>query len=114
MRSNVFLCISLFFFFSLLCFGLKAQSASDGKQAFSGSVTYKRVLRDSVRVPVREKVRASAKSKVRRSPVRTGKSVPSAVDSVRRSPKQYYLGERVIMPGDSGRDVKSVARILVN
>lgn len=114
MASNTLLHIFFFFFFSFFCLGLKAQSASDGKLTSSEGVIYKRVSRDSVRVPVKEKTRASAKSKVRRSLVRTGKSASSAVDSVRRSPKLYYLGERVIMPGDSGRDVKSVAKILVN
>lgn len=37
----------------------------------------------------------------------------SAVDSVRFTPRRYALGERVIMPGDTGHDVKSVAKILV-
>lgn len=35
------------------------------------------------------------------------------IDSVQYTPKSYSLGERVIMPGDSGRDVRNVANILV-
>ena len=36
------------------------------------------------------------------------------VDSLSYVAPTYRLGERVIMPGDSGRDVRSVAKILVN
>ena len=35
------------------------------------------------------------------------------IDSVQYTPRNYTLGERVIMPGDSGRDVRNVANILV-
>ena len=36
------------------------------------------------------------------------------VDSLELQPLNYRLGERVIMRGDSGRDVRSLAKVLVN
>ena len=41
-------------------------------------------------------------------------SKEAKVDSLSYVAKTYRLGERVIMPGDSGRDVRSMAKILVN
>jgi murein L,D-transpeptidase YcbB/YkuD len=38
----------------------------------------------------------------------------AVVDSLKALPKNYYLGERVIMKGDSGRDVRAMAKILIN
>ena len=44
----------------------------------------------------------------------TAASKEAKVDSLLYVAKVYRLGERVIMPGDSGRDVRSMAKILVN
>ena len=41
------------------------------------------------------------------------KAASPKVDSVKYEPRMYCLGERVIMQGDSGRDVRNVADILV-
>ena len=45
--------------------------------------------------------------------VKKRKALFPKVDSVRYEPRTYRLGERVIMQGDSGKDVRSVANILV-
>lgn len=44
---------------------------------------------------------------------RSGKRAAAKVDSLAYEQVRYSLGDRVIMVGDSGRDVRSVARILV-
>lgn len=74
------------------------------------SATYRKVSHDSVRAGMK-RGRGTVRKKVKKPGVKTRKAV---VDSVRMSPKKHYLGERVIMQGDSGRDVRAVAQILVN
>jgi murein L,D-transpeptidase YcbB/YkuD len=46
-------------------------------------------------------------------PDSAAKPKKAKVDSLKYSPRQYMLGERIIMRGDSGRDVRSLANILV-
>lgn len=73
--------------------------------------------RDSVKVKspsVKRKAGGTAADK--RSSGKKGKSVSSKeakVDSVKYPKVTYRLGDRIIMRGDSGADVRNVARILV-
>ena len=95
------------------------------------SRTYRKVSGDSVRlrpsvverIDKEEKQRAkaeakAAKAKAAKSSAKTVKEKSlrvkkSPIDSVQYAPRRYMLGERVIMRGDSGHDVLSVAKILV-
>lgn len=52
-------------------------------------------------------------SKVVPSKKRVGNVASPKVDSLRYEPVKYRLGDRMIMRGDSGADVRNVARILV-
>ena len=60
----------------------------------------------------REKKR-KAKAEAKAAKAKTPRVKKSPVDSVQYVPRKYTLGERVIMRGDSGHDVLSVAKILV-
>ena len=98
MRSNPLFSLLLLFLFSLLGGAAEAQVVFQKKQSQSGVRVYRKLSRDSVKVPVKKR----------------GDTVVKKTSGKSRSPKQYALGERVIMPGDSGKDVKSVAAILIN
>lgn len=96
--------------FAVLVFALQsavAQEVSVGGQR----QVYKKVSGDSLRLrnaakPVKaRKDVAAAKG--------TAKPKQAKTDSLQYRPREYMLGERVIMRGDSGRDVRSVANILV-
>lgn len=85
-------------------------------QSEGGARTYKKVSSDTVqlkRIPVKK-----SGSAVKKKPANKKPSAPKVkkvkVDSIVYTPRQYVLGERVIMPGDSGRDVRAMAKILVN
>lgn len=52
-------------------------------------------------------------SRVVPSKKRVGSVASPKVDSLRYEPVKYRLGDRMIMRGDSGMDVRNVARILV-
>lgn len=52
-------------------------------------------------------------SRVMPSKKRVGNVASPKVDSLRYEPVKYRLGDRMIMRGDSGMDVRNVARILV-
>lgn len=122
----------------LLCsHSVDAQStaAQDGKLGTTRS--YRKVSGDSQRLRTdngkqkkhsskqSSKKKKQVKKQVKKQPKKSGgktavvkktekpavKSVK--IDSVQYTPKSYSLGERVIMPGDSGRDVRNVANILV-
>ena len=122
----------------LLCsHSVDAQStaAQDGKPGTTRS--YRKVSGDSQRLRTnnaKQKKQSSKQSSKKKKQVKkqakkqpkksSGKSAvvkktekPAAksvkIDSVQYTPKSYSLGERVIMPGDSGRDVMNVANILV-
>ena len=114
MRSNPLFYLLLLFLFSLTGGAVEAQVVSRKKQSQSGVHVYKKLSRDSVKVPVKKRGDTAVKRAKGKSRVKAKKSRTAVVDSLRRSPKQYALGERVIMPGDSGKDVKSVAAILIN
>lgn len=109
MRSNLFPRISLLVLLFLSCGFVMAQSQA-------GARNYKKISADSVRLrsSAARKSGAPAKKASVKKNASAGKAKKSEVDSVAYSPRQYLLGERVIMPGDSGRDVRSVAKILVN
>lgn len=86
-------------------------SEGDGKRV------YRKSSADSVRLRPgavkKERVKSkSVKRKVKKSPAKSVKK--DGVDSVRYTARQYALGDRVIMRGDSGKDVRKVADILVN
>ena len=73
---------------------------------------YKKVSSDSLRLRNKpEQVKAKGEKVSAKGAAKTKKS---KVDSLQYSSRNYQLGERVIMLGDSGRDVRSVAKILVN
>ena len=122
----------------LLCsHSVDAQStaAQDGKLGTTRS--YRKVSGDSQRLRTdngKQKKQSSKQSSKKKKQIKkqtkkqpkksSGKSAvvkktekPAAksvkIDSVQYTPRNYTLGERVIMPGDSGRDVRNVANILV-
>ena len=126
----------------LLCphsVGAQSAVAQDGKLGTARS--YRKVSGDSQRLRTdngkqkkqsskqsskkKKQVKKQAKKQTKKQPKKSGgksavvkKTEKSAVksvkiDSVQYTPKSYSLGERVIMPGDSGRDVRNVANILV-
>lgn len=104
----------------LLYTGADAQtiSSSSVKTESASVLRYKKVARSVERSKRAVKEAASmpgGKKQVQKSVrKRSKKKGANAVDSVRFSPEPYLLGERIIMPGDSGRDVRSVAQLLVN
>ena len=115
--------------------GAQSAVAQDGKLGTTRS--YRKVSGDSQRLRTdngKQKKRSSKQSSKKKKQVKkqakkqpkksSGKSAvvkktekPAAksvkIDSVQYTPRNYTLGERVIMPGDSGRDVRNVANILV-
>ena len=79
----------------------------------TGVRSYKKIVADTVRMrvagagPVKKAaVVGSVKPRVKRSAPK--------IDSLSITPRVYVLGERMILLGDSGRDVRSVAKILIN
>ena len=102
-----------FLFFLLLlsfCFDVTAQVSSAEKQGAFSPVTYKKSATVGVKVK-REKAKNERKVCVAK---KTKRKKVAVVDSLKALPKNYYLGERVIMKGDSGRDVRAMAKILIN
>ena len=122
----------------LLCshsVGAQSAVAQDGKLGTTRS--YRKVSGNSQRLRTdngKQKKQSSKQSSKKKKQVKkqakkqpkksSGKSAvvkktekPAAksvkIDSVQYTPRNYTLGERVIMPGDSGRDVRNVANILV-
>ena len=97
---------------------------SPGSVSKGGAVKeYRRVSGDSARVRASKvekkstkgkykgKGKAAAKKKV--APQKSVQEKPLRIDSVMYKPIRYSLGDRVIMPGDCGHDVRTVAEILV-
>lgn len=90
----------------------------DGKKGVA--MEYRKVSGDSVRLR-KSKVVKKKGSAVKGDKKKSKKAVAkksarvkkNKVDSVAYKPMKYSLGDRVIMPGDSGHDVRSVADILV-
>ena len=108
-------------FFLLLFFSqvVSAQSLTGDEGMLGSSRTYKKVSGDTVRLrpSVVEKMekeeKRKAKAEAKAAKAKTPRVKKSLVDSVQYTPRKYTLGERVIMQGDSGHDVLSVAKILV-
>ena len=89
-----------------------AQSTGDGNAVLTAPRTYKKVSGDSIRL------RASEVAKLEKQ---TDKVFTKIVDAnlkarkkaARELARKYKLGDRIIVRGDSGRDVRSVANALV-
>ena len=92
---TLLLCAILFFLGQMVV----AQTTSYDAEV-QGRV-YRKVSGDSLQL----RTRAKSKSGVKKGTAK--------IDSLQYSPRQYMLGERVIMRGDSGRDVRSLANILI-
>lgn len=113
---KLFLSLSLFLLFSQAAL---AQSSTEGTAVLDESRSYRKVSGDTVRLRpsvverMEKEVKKKAKAEAKKEKARKPRVKKSPVDSVRYVPRSYTLGERVIMPGDSGRDVLSVAKILV-
>lgn len=106
MRRTVFFFLLLFV--PLLLF---AQSQGDGV-VLTAPRTYKKMSGDSVRL------RASKAAEIEKLAQKTMAKIVQANERTRRAAarelaRKYRLGDRVIVRGDSGRDVRSVANILV-
>lgn len=99
-----------FLLFVVLVLALQAASAQEISGGGQRQV-YKKVSGDSLRL--RNGVKAVKTKKVGTAEKGVAKPKQAKVDSLQFQPHEYVLGERVIMRGDSGRDVRSVARILV-
>jgi murein L,D-transpeptidase YcbB/YkuD len=101
------------FFFLLLFVPLLlfAQSQGDGV-VLTAPRTYKKMSGDSVRL------RPSKAAEIEKLAQKTLTKIVQANERTRRATarelaRKYRLGDRVIVRGDSGRDVRSVANILV-
>lgn len=121
MKNNIplFFLLLLSVFLVPQCADAQFLPGKDGKKGMS--MEYRKVSGDSVRLRkskvVKKKKRSAAKGDKKKSKKAVAKKSArvkkSKVDSVAYKPVGYSLGDRVIMPGDSGHDVRSVADILV-
>lgn len=110
----------LLFTFALLLLQITCAQEQSGNTAKRR--VYKKSSGDSVRLRVdtvkkkksKSGVVKSAKKPSRKSAAKRGKRKKETIDSVRFVQKEYSFGERVIMRGDSGKDVRKLAEILVN
>ena len=107
---------SLFYKFILLLLFVFSCSSMYAQKVARGTVvrSYAKVSSDSVRprnVVVKKRKPIVG---VEGNTLKKKKSVKTKVDSLELQPLNYRLGERVIMRGDSGRDVRSLAKVLVN
>lgn len=96
-----------------------------GKKAKGSAATqYRKMSGDTLRLrkskqaelEKKEKAEKAEQQKKRSAAKRASarKEKKERVDSVAYEPRQYYLGDRVIMRGDSGHDVREAAKYLVN
>lgn len=139
MASKLFVRLLLFLSVLICAVDVSAQFVPGKKSGGGAVVVYKKVAAaDSVRVRKsghKPKKRSSSvksgngsakrskmdgRSSVKRGPAaavssrkRAGNVVSPKVDSLRYEPVKYRLGDRMIMRGDSGADVRNVANILV-
>ena len=88
---------------------LRTDNGKQKKQSSKQSSKKKKQIKKQTKKQPKKSSGKSAVVKKTEKPV--AKSVK--IDSVQYTPRNYTLGERVIMPGDSGRDVRNVANILV-
>ena len=110
--------IALFLYLFLLVVpsGVLAQYVPGKKSGNGVALEYKKAVGDSLQVrksKLEPEKKKSSAAKPRNAAVKRVKAASSKVDSVKYEPRAYRLGERVIMQGDSGRDVRNVADILV-
>ena len=111
-----FILLLLLLFFAQF---VTAQSSTGESGVLGNSRTYKKVsgdtlrLRPSVVEKMEKEKKRKAKAEAKAAKAKTPRAKKSPVDSVQYVPRKYTLGERVIMRGDSGHDVLSVAKILV-
>lgn len=101
-------------FFSLLMFVplLSFAQSQGGSVVLDAPRTYKKISGDSVRL------RASKAVEIDKMAQKTLAKIVQVGERNRRAAarelaRKYKLGDRVIVRGDSGRDVRSVANILV-
>lgn len=88
---------------------LRTDNGKQKKQSSKqSSKKKKQVKKQAKKQPKKSSGKSAVVKKTEKSAVKSVK-----IDSVQYTPKSYSLGERVIMPGDSGRDVRNVANILV-
>jgi murein L,D-transpeptidase YcbB/YkuD len=89
-----------------------AQSVADGGAVLTAPRTYRKMSGDSVRL------RASVAADLEKQADKVLAKILKANQGARRKAarelaRKYRLGDRVIVRGDSGRDVRSVANALV-
>ena len=104
----------LFFLLAFLLFSLSlaAQSLSDGGAVLTAPRVYKKVSDGAIRL------RESETKKIEKLANKILAKIMQANQRARRNAarelaRKYKLGDRVIVRGDSGRDVRSVANALV-
>lgn len=92
---------------------LRTDNGKQKKQSSKQSSKKKKQVKKPVKKQTKKQPKKSGgkTAVVKKSEKPAVKSVK--IDSVQYTPKSYSLGERVIMPGDSGRDVRNVANVLV-
>ena len=112
MKNNLFFKTLFVLFFTMLFSCMSAQNSVGNVKS------YRKISGDSVCLGRGVSGNTTASSKTKNSTAKKQSKPVSAkeqkVDSLKYVVKTYRLGERIIMPGDSGRDVRSVAKILVN
>lgn len=133
MASRHYLCISLFLSLLMVSQSAAAQFSPGKKKKEGVAVEYRKVKEDTLQVrksklgPKKRKSRksvevsdtleskrpAAKKKKVRPAAAKRSRAKETKVDSVKYAAVTYRLGDRIIMRGDSGADVRNVARILV-
>lgn len=115
MKSKIVLRFVLTVLLAVFFSSVWSQNAVSNLQ---GVKSYKKVSNDTLRlrngVNKGQTVSGTEKNKTVRKTVKPSVAKENKIDSLEFAVKTYRLGERVIMPGDSGRDVRSVAKILVN
>lgn len=88
---------------------LRTDNGKQKKQSSKqSSKKKKQVKKQTKKQPKKSSGKSAVVKKTEKPAVKSVK-----IDSVQYTPRNYTLGERVIMPGDSGRDVRNVANILV-
>ena len=104
----------LLFLFSLFVFSQLAiaQSVDDNGAVLTAPRTYNKVSGDSIRL------RASEAARIEKQAGKVFNKIVQANErarkkSARELARKYKLGDRIIVRGDSGRDVRSVANALV-
>ena len=106
----------LYLFLLVVPSGVLAQYVPGKKSGNGVALEYKKAVGDSLQVrksKLEPKKKKSGAAKPRNTATERVKVVSPKVDSVKYEPRTYRLGERVVMQGDSGRDVRNVADILV-